>query len=163
VGHVSPTTGNPSDRMKRAGILAPVVLENVARAYSPEEIERGLMDSPGHRANILSTEATHVGVGVQLGREGDGRREMLATQLFMRRVTPPDPSRATAQVLDEINARRVRAHLRPVGRDPKLDQAAIEFSRSVASGKARREDGQNASKRAIDLVGGRYAEVGALF
>ena len=57
-------------------------LENVARAYSVGEAQRGLMQSPGHRRNCLATEVTHVGVGVSLGREIGGRRELYVTQLF---------------------------------------------------------------------------------
>jgi len=163
VGHVSPTTGDAVARMRRAGLAAPVILENVARAYSPEEVERGLMDSPGHRANILSTEATTVGVGVAFGREVEGRRELFATQLFVRRVAAPDPAHAAAQVLAEINARRGRAHLKAVARSAPLDQAALEFARAVAAGKASRDQGQRAAARAVELAGNRYSSVGALF
>ena len=69
VGHISPTTGTASDRLRRAGIGSLTVLENVARAYSPDEAQAGLMGSPGHRANILNPDVTHVGIGVTLGRE----------------------------------------------------------------------------------------------
>jgi uncharacterized protein YkwD len=163
VGHVSPSTGDAVRRMRSAGLAAPVILENVARAYSPEEVDRGLMDSPGHRANILSTEATHVGVGVAFGREIEGRRELFATQLFIRRVAPPDPARAAEQVLAEINARRARAREKAVGRSAPLDRAALEFSRKVASGKATQKEGQQAAARAVELAGNRYLQVGALF
>ena len=53
VGHVSPTTGNALDRVRRLGIQPTLLLENVGRAYSPDEAEAGLMQSPGHRANIF--------------------------------------------------------------------------------------------------------------
>ena len=163
VGHVSPTTGDAVARMRRAGLAAPVILENVARAYSPEEVERGLMDSPGHRANILSNEATHVGIGVAFGREVEGKKELFATQLFIRRVTPPNLARAADEVLAELNARRARAHEKPIARSAQLDQAAQEFSRKVATGRATRDQGQEAAKRAVELAQGRYQSVGALF
>jgi uncharacterized protein YkwD len=63
-GHVSPTTGTAADRVRKAGLDALVIQENVARASTAGEAERGLMNSPGHRANILSREATRVGVGI---------------------------------------------------------------------------------------------------
>ncbi|HEY3354117.1 MAG TPA: CAP domain-containing protein [Polyangia bacterium] len=85
VGHVSPTTGSPVDRTGRAGIRATVVLENVARAYSLGEAQRGLMQSPGHRRNVLAAGVTLAGIGVTIGREVAGRRELFVTQLFIAR------------------------------------------------------------------------------
>lgn len=84
VGHVSPATGTPSDRARRAGLAPAVLLENVARAYSPEEAQAGLMGSPGHRRNVLSPDVPRVGVGVALGREVGGRRELWVTELFAK-------------------------------------------------------------------------------
>ncbi len=78
-------------------------------------------------------------------------------------VSAPDAAHAAAQVLAEINARRARAHLKAVGRSAPLDQAALEFARAVASGKASRSDGQRAAARAVELAGNRYTQVGALF
>ena len=46
VGHVSPRSGDARARLHRAGIGVQVLLENLARAYSPQEAERGLLDSP---------------------------------------------------------------------------------------------------------------------
>ena len=67
VAHVSPTTGSAGDRVRAGNIKSSLVLENVARAYGVGEAEEGLMNSPGHRANILSRDATHMGLGVVLG------------------------------------------------------------------------------------------------
>jgi uncharacterized protein YkwD len=82
VGHISPRSGDPAARAARAGLQPQVLLENVARAYSVGEAQRGLMQSPGHRKNCLSREASHVGIGLVLGREVGGRRELYVTQLF---------------------------------------------------------------------------------
>jgi uncharacterized protein YkwD len=43
--------------------------ENVAYGYSATSIHRMFMNSSGHRANILSANKRHVGVGVRI--EGD--------------------------------------------------------------------------------------------
>ncbi|MBE7448064.1 MAG: CAP domain-containing protein [Kofleriaceae bacterium] len=67
VGHVSALTGSAADRVKVAGIRTGLVLENIARAYGIAEAQAGLMNSPGHRANLLSRAATHVGIGIELG------------------------------------------------------------------------------------------------
>jgi uncharacterized protein YkwD len=163
VGHNSPRTGAPADRLRRAGQSAAVMLENVARAYSPEEIEQGLMDSPGHRANILSREATHLGIGIVFGREVAGRREMFATQVFVRRPPLVDPQAAARALMDEIARRRQRAGVAPPRRDALLDQAAATFSREVATGRARRDQVGRAGDQAVASGHGRFHRVSALF
>ena len=84
VGHVSPGAGGPAERARRSGVKAAVLLENVARAYTPEDIQQSLLESPGHRENILDPRVTHLGVGVALGQSVVGRRELWVTQTFAR-------------------------------------------------------------------------------
>lgn len=63
-GHVSPVTGTPFDRLNRAGIAYARAGENLAYAQSVTIAHRGLMDSEGHRENILRPEFTRLGIGV---------------------------------------------------------------------------------------------------
>ncbi|HET9620784.1 MAG TPA: CAP domain-containing protein, partial [Kofleriaceae bacterium] len=91
VAHISPTTGSAADRIKAAHIKTGMVLENVARAYGVREAHQGLMNSPGHRANLMSPVANRIGIGVVLGDEVSGRREMFVTQVLTR--TPPKVDR----------------------------------------------------------------------
>jgi uncharacterized protein YkwD len=44
--------------------------ENVAYGYSPTAVTGAWMDSPGHRANILRTSFTHIGIGVACSESG---------------------------------------------------------------------------------------------
>lgn len=67
--HDSPTTGSPFDRMARAGIGFTAAGENLAFAPTIDVAHRGLMNSPGHRANILSPEFGRVGIGIVRSRE----------------------------------------------------------------------------------------------
>jgi uncharacterized protein YkwD len=62
--HTSPTAGSPFDRMHAAGITFVVAGENLAYAPNVDVAHRGLMNSPGHRANILRPEFGRVGIGV---------------------------------------------------------------------------------------------------
>jgi len=62
--HNSPTSGSPFDRMHAAGVQFVVAGENLAYAPNVEIAHQGLMNSPGHRANILRPEFGHVGIGV---------------------------------------------------------------------------------------------------
>lgn len=44
--------------------------ENVAYGYSPSAVTRAWLDSPGHRANVLRTAFTHIGIGVACSDSG---------------------------------------------------------------------------------------------
>jgi uncharacterized protein YkwD len=61
--HTSPTSGSPFDRMRAAGIPFLVAGENLAYAPNVEIAHQGLMNSPGHRANILRPDFGRVGIG----------------------------------------------------------------------------------------------------
>lgn len=77
--HISPTYGPPSRMISIAGISYRYAGENLAGAYSVEVAHNGLMNSPGHRANILSPNYTHIGVGAVHG----GPYKIMFTQLFI--------------------------------------------------------------------------------
>lgn len=62
--HTSPTRGSFSQRVKGSGIKYSAAGENIARYNSVEKAQAGLMNSEGHRANILSKTFTHVGIGI---------------------------------------------------------------------------------------------------
>lgn len=62
--HVNPDGLTPFDRMKRAGITFRTAGENLALARTVERAHEGLMNSPGHKRNILDPAFGHVGMGV---------------------------------------------------------------------------------------------------
>ena len=62
--HNSPTYGSPFDMMKQFGITYTAAGENIAKGQkTPEAVMNGWMNSPGHRANILNSSFTEIGVG----------------------------------------------------------------------------------------------------
>ncbi|PLS17074.1 sporulation protein [Bacillus sp. M6-12] len=62
--HNSPTYGSPFDMMKKFGIQYSSAGENIAQGQtSPQQVVQAWMDSPGHRANIMNSSYTHIGVG----------------------------------------------------------------------------------------------------
>lgn len=63
MGHESPDGASPFDRMLAAGLRFRVSGENLALAPTVDIAHQGLMDSPGHRDNILSPDFTRVGIG----------------------------------------------------------------------------------------------------
>lgn len=78
-GHQSPVSGSPFDRIAAAKIGYSRAGENLAYAQSVAVAHRGLMDSEGHRENILRPEFTRVGVGVVSA----GSYGRMFTQLFL--------------------------------------------------------------------------------
>lgn len=61
---------SPFDRIEANGITYKSAGENIAYNYSVEKLEEAWMNSPGHRANILNTGYTHVGLGLYPGKNG---------------------------------------------------------------------------------------------
>jgi uncharacterized YkwD family protein/spore coat assembly protein SafA len=66
--HTSPTYGSPFQMMKSFGISYKTAGENIAMGYkTPRAVVDGWMNSPGHRANILNSSFTEIGVGYVSG------------------------------------------------------------------------------------------------
>ena len=61
--HYTPEGLSPFDRMAQANINFTFAGENLALAPNVDLAMQGLMQSPGHRANILSTDFHRVGIG----------------------------------------------------------------------------------------------------
>ncbi len=63
--HVSQVDAStPADRAERAGVTYEVIGENLAFAPDVYLAHQGLMNSEGHRANILSVEYSRCGIGI---------------------------------------------------------------------------------------------------
>ncbi len=66
--HTSPTYGSPFDMIKNAGISYRSAGENIAMGQkTAEAVFNAWMNSSGHRANILSSKFTQMGIGVTDG------------------------------------------------------------------------------------------------
>ncbi|CUH95457.1 hypothetical protein P22_1528 [Propionispora sp. 2/2-37] len=68
--HYNPEGQSPFDRMQEAGISYTYAGENLATNTSVAAAETAFMNSSGHRANILSTNFTEVGLGVRHAANG---------------------------------------------------------------------------------------------
>lgn len=62
--HYSPEGYTVADRADKFGVSYSVIGENLAYAPSLDLAHQGLMNSPGHRANILSPDFGKIGIGV---------------------------------------------------------------------------------------------------
>ncbi|MDE5412616.1 CAP domain-containing protein [Alkalihalobacterium chitinilyticum] len=62
--HQSPTYGSPFDMLQHYGVSYRTAGENLAGNQTVEAAHRALMNSSGHRANILNHQYTEVGIGI---------------------------------------------------------------------------------------------------
>ena len=76
--HITPQGEDPFQRMRRGGLRFMAAGENLAYARTLPMAHKGLMNSPGHRANILRPRFGRVGIGIVDG----GRYGLMVTQKF---------------------------------------------------------------------------------
>ena len=63
--HYSPNYGSPFDMMDEFGIEYLKAAENIAANTSVTKAHSSLMNSSGHRANILNPDFSHIGIGIK--------------------------------------------------------------------------------------------------
>ncbi len=108
--HISPTQGDPAARVARGGIKARRFTENIAINQDLVAAHRSLMDSPGHRKNLLDPEVDGVGIGIALSEP----HTLYITEDFLQQFTTYDTAKLAAELLKEINALRATHHLTPL-------------------------------------------------
>ncbi|KJS82130.1 MAG: hypothetical protein JM58_15485 [Peptococcaceae bacterium BICA1-8] len=77
--HNSPTYGSPFDMLDEFGVKYIYAGENLAGNSTVQKAHDALMNSSGHRKNILHSQFTHIGIGM---RKSD-RYGYLFTQMFI--------------------------------------------------------------------------------
>ena len=119
--------GEPAliDRVSVTGARVSALAENVAVAGNPDEAHQALMNSPGHRANILNSEYNAMGIAV-VWVGGD----MYVTEDFARVVPTYTPDQFRDAVVAAFNRARHDRRIAPVDsrNDPQLDRAACSSS-----------------------------------
>jgi len=81
--HISPTYGSPFVMMESFGLKFSAAAENIAYGQtSAKAVIDSWMNSPGHKANILSKSFTHIGVGAAKKANGT----LYFTQLFLKPI-----------------------------------------------------------------------------
>ncbi|NLL56002.1 MAG: SafA/ExsA family spore coat assembly protein [Clostridiales bacterium] len=79
--HNSPIYGSPFKMLESYGLRFSAAAENIAYGQrTAQEVVNSWMNSPGHRANILSRSYTHTGVGVAKKANGT----LYFTQVFLK-------------------------------------------------------------------------------
>lgn len=80
--HTSPTYGTPFQMMKNHGISYRSAAENIAKSSSITSAHGALMNSDGHRKNILNPKFNYIGIGVARNSNGT----FYITQMFIEPV-----------------------------------------------------------------------------
>jgi len=124
--HESPNTGLLEDRMDRAGYLATEMRENLAVAPTVARAAHNLMESEGHRANILATTVSHVGIGIVRGNAAGDDRVLTITQVFGKPVELDTPEQAAEHVRQAITAARRQAGLPALAPHAVLEELAAK-------------------------------------
>ncbi len=78
--HTSPTLGSAAEMLRNNGYAFTSVGENIAHHATVAKAQAAFMSSTGHRANILGSQWTKVGIGVC----SDSQGYVYVTQLFVR-------------------------------------------------------------------------------
>lgn len=71
LSHTGTDGSSPFDRIERTGLQYRAAAENIACGYgSPAAVMDGWMNSSGHRANILNSSYTHIGISATIDANG---------------------------------------------------------------------------------------------
>lgn len=124
--HINLNGEDGTARYNKAGGIGGVG-ENIAYHPSVSSAEQGLMESPGHRANILDKNSTHIGIGIYYYDE-----KYYITQLFKKKTPNINKKEATDELLNWINTERIKTNLAPLTFDPILSKSAAEHSLAMA-------------------------------
>lgn len=153
VAHTSPTTGSATDRVRAAKIVSGAVLENLARSFGVNEAHEELMNSPGHRANLMSRLVTRIGIGVAFGEEISGQHELFITEVFTYIPAKIDPASAV-----ELVRRKLAIARRTMVNTPQLRLLAQQLAEAVAAGKSI-EAAHDTMRTKLEGVDRRYQRV----
>lgn len=119
--HVSPRTGTPGDRVRRAGVTVSTIAENVALHRTTADAFESLLGSEAHRANMLDARFTHVGIGALRTPRG-----VYVTQVFAAEPAPAAaPVEAPVAPQPVLPAPSIETVVPPQGGGSELVQAPL--------------------------------------
>ena len=129
--HVSARTGDVTHRLSEFQVSYVVALENIASATGPDDIMQEWMNSPSHRANLLSPDITTFGVGISENLDNpDG--SMLAVAVLVKQEETADTQTLRQLTRERLNQERLRLGLEQLPADRQLDALAQKHSLQVA-------------------------------
>jgi uncharacterized protein YkwD len=184
VAHVLPGSPELAERLASAGISYQHAFENVARGESSIAAHAAIEASPAHRKNLLTPEATRLGVGVARGALPTGERIVYLTEILIEPALAGEPDRLTpdARVRELLWKERARRGLPPLTNDLALEglaraaaatmradesgetgglaEAALRLGREIAAADAFIASGASEALRSRNLPDPRFKRVG---
>jgi hypothetical protein len=142
LSHRFPHEEKLQERLARTGVSFDAVAENVAHSSSASGAHVELMNSSGHRANILNAKYNAVGVGVV--ESGD---HLYITQAFARRL----PEFSAQEIEDRVFAAFNR--LRKQNRQPAVRRTEVKGLRELTC------EGEVTASQALQRFGGASSAV----
>ncbi len=130
--HVSPTTGDVTQRLGQQGVRYARALENLAASDAVERVWQQWMASPAHRANLLDPDVTTLGVGVATQILANGTPRLFAVAVLTRLADEGDDRSLADQALTHLNSERSRKGLPSLRAHPRLAELATQHSREMA-------------------------------
>lgn len=151
--HGSPSGRGIADLTKDAGYVFIAVGENLALGGFADDaaLVQAWMDSPGHRANIVSTRFRDIGVAVGKGQY-EGQEAWFAVQHFgFARSACPEPDAEAKKRIDAQNAR-----IKELSSRAEADRAALEREQPQT------QEEVDARKRKVETYNALLKEMNAL-
>lgn len=155
--HVNPDGQDPNARFQAQGGKGQIG-ENIAYDTTVASAHQRLMNSPGHRANILHEDFTHAGIGVYFNGT-----HFYITQLFQQQTSQVNVPVFKAQLLDWVKSQRQRKQLGLLKEEPRFSEAARQHTLAMISEDQlayRLSKGDFAAR--YQGQGGRYRELNTL-
>ena len=171
--HDSPDGVGPADVVDRVGYKYLRVGENLALGNFTDDADlvRAWMDSPGHRANILSRGFSEIGIAATAG-QFDGQSTWLAVQTFSLPVSAcPEPETTLQQTfnskrahLEQFSAQLSNTKEELQRRTDKIEALLAEASRLSDEGNAKISRGNAIIKAGSDpLAPGAQPDTDSLY
>ena len=133
ISHASSDGKSYMERLVDARFYFIAIGENVAfsNKFEPERIHEGLMDSSGHRENILDPAFDQVGIGAVLNKD----EGYYVTQDFRRAPVLRDARQVIREIKRDINDLRRRSRLPSLYSSSEADEYALQCSKNMIESK----------------------------
>jgi uncharacterized protein YkwD len=137
------------------------LLQNPGESRTAQAVHDRFTVSPVHRANYMSTEATHGAIGVAVFALQDGPAATV-NELFVRQLAPVDVAQVRTKLRAAIDKNRGSAGAPELRDDPTLEKVAEEYAKELAAGGGKISNARHSqlvtplyrSFRTVDLLSG---------
>jgi uncharacterized protein YkwD len=118
-------------KLKAKDVASALILQNPVAAPSLQEAHELIVNNPVDRANVLSPEATHCGIGAV---PNVGEPPILFfSALMVKQLPPVDPAAVATRLRAAIAKRRADTRAAPLTEDPVLDGVAAKYAAALAA------------------------------